>query len=112
MLRLDRVVCKYHASNARCGKTVARDGRRKRPGHDLWKLPSTEHTAGDSRKHGLIGKGKNVHNAQSATDSSIPIPRSVTEYKNLISGTCAERNVEHFADHVQISVFDRRMVGD
>lgn len=58
MLKTCRVGRKYHASNARCGKNNIRDRRRKWPGHDLWELRNTEHTAdrGDPRRYGLIGK--------------------------------------------------------
>ena len=57
--------CKYHTSNACCGKTT-RDGRRREPpGYDLRELRDAERTAdgGYPRKHGLIERGNNVRNA-------------------------------------------------
>lgn len=62
-----RINGKYHASNAGCGKTVARDRRRrKRAGDDFWEFRNTERTVDRPQEIRLIGKGRYLHNAKRA----------------------------------------------
>ena len=59
MLKACRVDCKHHASNACYGEAVARDRRRKRSSHDIWKFRSPERTIGrEPGKYKLIKKGR------------------------------------------------------